>query len=135
MTTQTLEKEMLALERQFWDAIKSADGQTVAKLTADKCIVAGASGAMEIDRETMGQMLSAAGYELKDYRFDDFHVLPLRDGVVAVSYKVHEDMMVEGEPVSLDAYDTSVWVRNGGSWQCALHTESLAGDSFGRDRK
>jgi hypothetical protein len=135
MTTQTLEKEMLALEKQFWDAIKSTDGETVAKLTADKCIVAGASGAMEIDPETMRQLLSQGGYELTDYRFDDFHVLPLRDGVVAVSYKVHEDLMVEGEAVSFDAYDTSVWVRDGGGWKCALHTETLAGDSFGRDRK
>jgi hypothetical protein len=43
--------------------------------------------------------------------------------------------MVEGEAVSFDAYDTSVWVRDGGGWKCALHTESLVGDSFGRDRK
>ena len=29
----------------------------------------------------------------------------------------------------------SVWVRSGGQWRCAMHTESLAGDPCGRDRK
>jgi len=27
---------------------------------------------------------------------------------------------------------SSVWVRRDGTWTCALHTESVAGDPFGR---
>jgi hypothetical protein len=47
---------------------------------------------------------------------------------------VHEDLTVDGEPVSIDAADTSEWVRRDGSRLCALHTESITGDPFGRDR-
>ena len=34
-----------------------------------------------------------------------------------------------------DAADASTWVRRNGRWVCALHTESLKGDPFGRDRR
>jgi len=47
---------------------------------------------------------------------------------------VHEELTVEGKPVTLDAADASTWVRRDGRWVCALHTESLRGDPFGRDR-
>jgi hypothetical protein len=44
-------------------------------------------------------------------------------------------LMVEGQQVALEANDASVWVRRDGKWLCAMHTESLAGDPFGRDRR
>lgn len=31
-----------------------------------------------------------------------------------------------------EAFDSSVWVHRIGHWVCAVHTESLAGDPFGR---
>lgn len=59
----------------------------------------------------------------------------LEDDVALVAYKVHEDLTVDGKKVSMDAADSSVWVRRNDQWRCALHTESLAGDPYGRDRK
>jgi hypothetical protein len=66
---------------------------------------------------------------------DDANVTLLRDEVAIIAYNVHEELTVEGRPVALDAADASTWVRRGGRWVCALHTESIAGDPFGRDRK
>jgi hypothetical protein len=48
---------------------------------------------------------------------------------------VHEDITVDGSRLAFDAADTSTWVRQNGSWLCAMHTESLIGDPFGRDRR
>jgi hypothetical protein len=59
----------------------------------------------------------------------------LGDDVAIVAYKVKEDMTVEGKPLQLEAADTSTWVRKDGRWLCALHTEALTGDPFGRDRR
>ena len=42
---------------------------------------------------------------------------------------------VDGQPLSLDAADSSTWVRTDGRWQCAMHTESVLGDPFGRSRE
>jgi len=48
---------------------------------------------------------------------------------------VKEVLTVEGKPVTIDASDSSTWVRRDGNWVCALHTEALTGDPFGRDRR
>jgi hypothetical protein len=54
--------------------------------------------------------------------------------VAVLVYNVHEELTVDGKPVTIDAADASTWVRRNGRWVCALHTESLKGDPFGRDR-
>ncbi len=82
-----------------------------------------------------------AHHEDARYTLDEFEVkddvqarLP-GDDVAIVAYRVHEQLTVEGEPVTLDAADSSTWVRRDGRWVCALHTEAIAGDPFGRDRR
>ena len=59
----------------------------------------------------------------------------LTDDVAVVAYKVREELMVDGKPLTLDASDTSTWVRRNGRWVCAVHTEAVAGDPFGRDHR
>jgi hypothetical protein len=58
----------------------------------------------------------------------------ITNDVAVVAYKIREDLTVEGRPVTLEDTDASTWVRRDGQWLCALHTESILGDSFGRDR-
>jgi hypothetical protein len=66
---------------------------------------------------------------------DSAQVRLLQDDVAVVAYEVHEELTVDGKPVTLDAADSSTWVRRNGRWLCALHTEAIAGDPFGRDRQ
>jgi hypothetical protein len=51
-----------------------------------------------------------------------------------LAYEVHEDLTVEGKPISLDTADCSTWVRRDGRWLCASHSETIEGDPYGRDR-
>lgn len=135
MNATLSKKDLLHLEHQFWDAIKQEDGKAAARMTDGGCLVVGASGAMQIDPNSMAAMIKAADYEIKDYRVDDVQIKPASDDVAIIAYKVSEDLIVDGKPLTLNAYDSSVWVRHGGDWACALHTESIAGDAYGRDRK
>ncbi len=59
----------------------------------------------------------------------------LRDDVAIVAYKVRESLTVAGKSMMLEAAAASTWIRNDGRWVCVLHTESIAGDPFGRDRQ
>ena len=59
----------------------------------------------------------------------------VEEGVAVVAYKVTERVVVDGRQLTLEANDASVWVQRDGEWACSLHTESIAGDPFGRDRK
>jgi hypothetical protein len=138
MTRHTMisDQEVLALERQYWDALKDRDTRTIARLTPEDSTVAGASGVAGIDPRSIVKMIESATYTLKDYRIDPqtTRINRLCDDVVAITYGVHEDLEVDGKPVKLDAFDMSVWKNYENGWACVLHTESIKGDAFGRDR-
>src|SRR5262249_20546528 len=134
MPATTIEQEMTELENRYWNAIKDADVSAAQRATDDPCIVAGASGAATVDAATFGQMMGGANWKVKNFKISDVQVRELTADVRAVAYQVHEDLTVDGQPVSMDAADTSVWVKRGGEWKCAMHTESLLGDAYGRDR-
>jgi hypothetical protein len=136
MQTDKSKRELLDLEKRFWDAMQHKDGKGAARMTDDGCIVVGAQGVSAIDRKTMEQLTVGGEWELKQYAFDEKNaqVRFIGSDVAIVAYKVNERVLVDGETLPIDANDSSVWVRRNGEWLCALHTESLAGDPFGRDR-
>ena len=129
---QGTRQELLNLERRYWSAVQEKDGATATALSDDPCIVVGAPGVGEVSKEELAGMLDGANYELERFNMEDVHVRKLSDGVVALAYKVSESLVVDGQDVTLEAFDSSVWVRRNGEWVCALHTESPAGDPFGR---
>ena len=136
MTTQTIEAELLDLEKRFWQALKDRDVDTCVRLTDYPCIVTGAQGIGAIDQKTFAAMMKAAPYTLDRFEIKDgAEVRLVRDDVAIVAYQVHEELTVEGKPVKFDAADSSTWVRRDGRWVCVSHTESIMGDPFGRDRK
>lgn len=130
-----MDEAMLRLERQYWEGLRDGDLDAVLDLTEDPCIVTGASGLGSIDHQQYRSMMGNAGWTIESFEIgDDAAVRMLGDDVAIVAYTVHEDLTVGGEPVAIDAADSSTWVRRDGRWRCALHTEALTGDPFGRDR-
>jgi hypothetical protein len=105
-------------------------------MTNDRCIVVGSQGVSAIDPSTMARLMNSGDWELERFTFDEStaQVQFLNDDIALVAYRVKEKLTVDGKPVNLEANDASVWVRKNGEWLCAMHTESLAGDPFGRDR-
>jgi hypothetical protein len=133
---QTLHEQLKSLEERYWDAVQQKDADEMQALTDDPCIVVGAQGVAVVDIEKMAQMLKDADYRLESYELDDkvVRVRKLSEDVAIIAYQVKEDLVVGGQSRTLLAYDASVWVRRGNRWRCALHTESLPGDPFGRDK-
>jgi hypothetical protein len=135
MATLRIEEELLELERRYWQAMQDGDVETAVKLTDFPCIITGASGIGAVDKATFTAMMKNPSYEILSVELDhNAKVRLIRDDVAIVAYKVHEELTVDGQPVALDARDSSTWVKRNGNWLCALHTEAIAGDAFGRDR-
>lgn len=129
------EQAVLSLEHQYWQAMKDRNGEVARKLTDDSCLVAGPQGFSKLSATQLAAMIPEAKYELVDFHIgDDASVLLLGADVAVVAYQVHEDLVVEGQDVSLDAAETSTWIRRNGQWRCAQHSEAILGDPFGRDR-
>jgi hypothetical protein len=130
-------QELFDVERRFWDAMKAKDARVAEQMTDDNCIVVGAQGVSEIDGKTMARLTKEGQWDLQQYSFDqtNAHVRFIDDDIAIVAYKVNERVVVNGKTLPIEANDSSVWVRRDGAWLCALHTESLAGDPYGRDRR
>jgi hypothetical protein len=137
VTQESQKQEVLEVERRFWEAMKNKDAAEAARMTDDGCIVVGAQGAASIDSKSMGKMTTEGKWQLKQFSIDDGNaeVRFVTDDIAIVAYKVNEQVVVDGKTLPIEANDSSVWIRKNGAWLCALHTESLAGDPFGRDRK
>jgi hypothetical protein len=132
----TIEKELVELETQYWQAIQDKNTDAAMKLTDDTCVVTGASGAASIDRKAFAGMLNSPGWTLNEFEFvGDVIARAVTDDVGVVAYKVREQLTVDGKPLTLEAADASTWIRRDGRWLCVLHTESIIGDPFGRDRQ
>ena len=129
------EKEILALENRYWMSLKNNDMATADKLTDDPCILTGAQGASRVDKVTFRKMMAEPTWTLLDFEIKNAEVRQLSEDVAIIGYNVHEVVRYQGEELTLDAADASTWVKKNGKWVCALHTESLHGDPFGRDRQ
>jgi hypothetical protein len=135
MTTQTVEAELIGLENRYWQAVKDKDIEAAKRLTDFPCVIAGSRGVNSVDEKMFGQIMKSAAYTLHRFEIRNEQVRMLRDDVAVVAYQVREELTVDGKPVTLDASDSSVWVRRNDRWACAAHTESVTGDPYGRDRK
>ncbi|MGH7518378.1 MAG: nuclear transport factor 2 family protein, partial [Gemmatimonadales bacterium] len=107
MATKTIEAELLDLEKRYWQAIKDQDVDAAMRLTDEPCILTGAQGIGLIDRTTLAAMMKATSYTLNRFVLKDgAQVRLLRDDVAIVAYQVHEELTVDGKPVTLDAADS-----------------------------
>lgn len=127
-------QEIIDLEHCFWRTMIDKDAEGGAAMIADKSIVTGAQGATTIDPPAFRRMMEQGEWTLEDYVFSDVQVEFPAPDVAVIAYKVTENLIIDGKPLRLEAADASTWVRRGGQWACALHTESVLGDPFGRDR-
>lgn len=139
MNRSQAERELVALEKAYWQALKDRDVETMVKLTDEPCIVTGAQGVAAYDRKAMAKMMrsSELNYSLDGFQIDDddMQVRFLRDDVAVIAYRVHEKMTVDGQPVNVDATESSTWVRRDDGWACAMHSEAPSGDPFGRTQR
>ena len=135
MTNEALANELLRCEKLFWQALMEQDVDKAIELTDFPCVLTGAQGVGEVDRATFTTMMKDPAYVLHDFTIDRAPVVrELGDDIAVIAYKVREDITVDGERIALDAADSSTWIRRDGKWRCALHTEAITGDPFGRDR-
>ena len=131
MTSGQLEQ----LERKYWQAIKDRDAKACADLSDDPCLVAGAQGVGSFTRAQLRAMMEKQPqYTLENFDLKDIQVRMLGPDTGVVAYTVKEKLTVDGKPVTFEAADSSTWVRRGDQWTCALHTETILGDPFGRDK-
>ena len=121
--------EIIDLERRFWEAIKDKDVAGAQVLVADPSLVTGPFGTMRVDPDKFGGMMRDAPWTLDQFEFSDADIIFPTEDVAVIAYKVHQTGEMEGKPMDMRAADSTVWVRDGGEWKVALHTETILQDA------
>lgn len=129
------EQQLIDLEKKYWNAMITKDVDTALRMSDDPCYVTGAQGVSAISAGQYRKLMTDGTWTLHEYSMDKIQARLISPDVAIVAYTVTEKLTVEGKPLTLKANDSSTWVRRNGEWKCALHTEAVAGDPFGRDRK
>jgi hypothetical protein len=125
---------IIDLENGFWSTMKTRDVAKAVSMMAETCIVTGAQGVASLQKDSFAKMMTEGKWKLIDYSLSDIHVLFPNPAFAVIGYKVTEDIIIEGKQLKLTAADSSVWVQENDVWSCVLHTESITGDPFGRDK-
>ena len=127
--------EILTLERAYWQAIQEGDAEAIGRLTDDHCVIVGEQGVSQFDREAIVAMIGQTNYTLKSFEIGpNVEVAEAGDGAAVIGYRVHEVLDRGGKTEKLEAMDSSVWVRRGDGWRCALHTETVVPKARTRKR-
>lgn len=129
------EQQLVDLEKKYWDAMIAKDVSTAVRMSDDPCFVTGAQGVSAISNEQYRKLMTDGKWELHSYTMDKVQARLISPEVAIIAYTVTENLTVEGKPLTLTANDSSTWVRKNGEWKCSMHTEAVAGDPFGRDKK
>ena len=118
-------QQIIDMETRFWQAMKDKDPDAAKTMIAKEALVTGPSGTMRIDPEKFAKETREGQWRLDDFELKDMEVLFPTEDVGIVIYKAHETGELKGKPMDMEAADSSVWVREGGEWKCALHTETI----------
>jgi len=134
--THSEEQKIIDLEQKFWSAMVDKDVEGSVAMLTEESIVAGAQGTALLRHDDYRGMARQGEslWQLKSFQLDNVKVMFPTQDVAVIAYTVTEEMEVEGKPVTLKAADATTWIRQDGEWLAALHTESVLGDPFGRDR-
>ncbi|MBC2664276.1 nuclear transport factor 2 family protein [Novosphingobium flavum] len=120
-------QSILDLESRFWQSMVDKDAALAKTMIADECLITGPQGAMLIDPAKYEEMTEEGQWRLDHYQFSDVSVIFPREDTAVIAYKVHQTGEMKGQPMDLTCADSSTWVRDGESWKCALHTETILG--------
>ena len=122
-------QQIIDLETRFWQSMKDKDPETAQAMIADPGLVVGPMGTLRMDPAKYAEMTEEGQWTLNSFKMDDVDVIFPNEQTAIVAYKVHQTGDMKGRPMDLKCADSTVWVRDGGDWKVALHTETILEDA------
>jgi hypothetical protein len=125
-------QQIIDLETRFWQSMKDKDVETAKSLIAKEGLVTGPMGTMTINPEKYAQMTRDGQWTLENFEMKKVEVVQPTPDSAIIAYEVHQTGDMKGRPMDLRCADSSVWVKEGSDWKCALHTETILEDTNAR---
>lgn len=113
---------IIALEKKMWDAFNRGDSEDFRALVLPEALMIIGGGRMS--GEYYAQAIS--GVKINSVHLDDFHIIPLSEESVLISYLASVDGGPGAEDLSGVYRVSSVWVRRGADWKIIINQDSIA---------
>jgi hypothetical protein len=129
---QKLDQQLIELEKQFWNSMVAQDTDTALSLLHEPALMVSSHGAMKFDHSGYRKMAEQGGWVLKSYELNDIDVVFPNESTAVLTYRVQQDTAQRGESgtKSEEMADTSTWIKEGGKWQCVMHTETPVASQY-----
>jgi ketosteroid isomerase-like protein len=115
-----MKNEISELEKKYWHGMADHDYETVKNLTKFPCIVAGKQGVMSVGEPAYKEMFEQGRErKIKVKGLSDEQIEVGNDHAL-IAYLIE----LEYNGKSMKCACTSTWLKEGGQWLCAMHTES-----------
>ncbi len=108
---------IIKLEQRFWQSMVDKDADVAMAMIADESLVSGPQGTMKISPQKYGEMTREGKWRLDTFKLSEVDVVFPADNVAVIAY------------MDMTCVDSSTWVKDGGTWKCALHTETIVEDA------
>jgi len=119
-------REIERLERAFWQSMVDRKPAIATGMITEPALMVSGHGPMTFDRDEYTKMANNEQHRLLEYSLSDMDVMCPTDDVAIATYRAHQKMEMDGQPLEFDSIDSSMWVKVDGAWKCAAHTESEA---------
>ena len=121
-------RTLIDLETKFWQSMVDQDTDAALELLCEPAMMVSSHGAMKFDHAGYRKMAEQGPMVLTAFELGDVDVLLPDDTTAILSYRVRQTTAPRGEKKGevREMNDTSTWVRAGGRWRCAIHTETPA---------
>jgi ketosteroid isomerase-like protein len=119
--------DVMALERKFWQSMLDEDTDAALALLTEPAFMVSPHGTLKFDHAGYRQMAEQGSMVIKRYELGDIDASFVGNDVAVLSYEVNQVIAPRGDPsreTQQHMKDTSTWVRAGGTWRCAMHTET-----------
>ena len=120
-----MEKQIIELEKKYWQGMENHDYETVKKLTRFPCIIAGKNGVQSVDEATFKRMFeSGDGDKIKVLNFSDAQTQLIGEDSAVIAYQIELGMIDNNQKAPMKCACTSTWTKENDNWVCVLHTEA-----------
>ena len=122
-TGNSVETQIIALEKQGWEAWKNKNGSWFqTNLTED---------ALFVNAEGVGnksQIVKSMGSdcEVKSYSLDNFKFLMLDKNSALITFTGMQDAVCSGKTIPATVRASAIYVKRGGKWLVAFYTDTPA---------
>ncbi len=127
-TAETMsDADLIAREKQVWEAIKKKDWDGFGALLADDHVYVGSSGVQD-KKSTVDDIKEAMkDVNVTDASLTDFKTLRLDKDAIVVTYTATMQGTMNGKDIPpMSQRNSSVWANRGGKWVAVFHQDTDA---------